>query len=90
MVFILFSSCSIVVAYPDQPYCVTSDKAWTCIITVGPNGEGGANEHMVSMVSTDLGTARRERKKKEDEEKKKKREKKTMKMKENNKKKKRY
>lgn len=39
--------------YQDQPYCATGgrDGSWTCVITVGSGGEGGAGEHMSESAS---------------------------------------
>ena len=56
--------------YLDQPYCVQSPLpngtvVWTCVITAGPDHEGGPDEHMVSVLSFDKGPITTKMKKEE-------------------------
>ena len=43
--------------YLDQPYCqvLPEGRVWTCVITAAGSHEGGAGEHMISILSTDEG-----------------------------------
>lgn len=42
--------------YCDQPYVVhTSDGAWLCVMTTGPEQEGAGGQHVISIRSTDHG-----------------------------------
>ena len=42
--------------YADQPYLVeAADGAWVCVITTGPNREGGKGQHITCLRSNDEG-----------------------------------
>ena len=42
--------------YADQPYVVTNeDGSWTCVVTTGRGREGQPGQHVVSLISADLG-----------------------------------
>ena len=42
--------------YCDQPYIVINkDRSWTCVMTTGQGREGDTGQHVVSLISKDLG-----------------------------------